>query len=80
MDGRRSRDGIRDKTLDKDGNGARIWEIQMSEHTNDITSLRDDLNSIQQRFVSDMNKYLANSSRRQNNKKGGSPDMKLVID
>mmetsp|Transcript_34834 Transcript_34834/g.74239 ORF Transcript_34834/g.74239 Transcript_34834/m.74239 type:complete len:1045 (-) Transcript_34834:149-3283(-) len=80
MDGAWSREDVLERTFDRDGNGARAWEIEMDEHINESISLREDLNSIQKRFVNDVNEHLT-SARHRNNKKEGVPDkLKLVTD
>ena len=47
--------------LNKDGNGAQLWESQM-DIVNNTLGLRDDLSSIQQKFVADINSHLSSMS------------------
>ena len=79
MDGRRSRDALCEKLFDNDVSGAKFWENEMDGHINESKLLRDELNSIQQKFVDDINRHL----RLQKNEKkgGGQPDkLKVVTD
>ena len=57
---RRSVASINDKLFDGDnyGNGAQLWEGCMDEHIRDSKVLRDTLNSIQVKFVNDINNHL----------------------
>ena len=59
---RRSVASINDELFDgeKYGNGAQFWEGLMDEHIRDSKVLRDTLNTIQVKFVNDINNYLLN--------------------
>ena len=74
MDGRRSRDRLEEKLFDSDMSGARVWETEMDNHINDSTNLREELNAIQRKFVTDMNKHLLNAK----NGSGGSNRKSLL--
>jgi hypothetical protein len=86
---RRSVASINEKLFDGEnyGNGAQLWEGLMDEHIRDSKVLRDTLNSIQVKFVSDINHHLmttGGSSNVQGSDRGGRgvasvKKMKLIL-
>ena len=78
MDGSRACSKM-EELFDKDGNGAQLWESQM-DIVNNTLGLRDDLSSIQQKFVADINSHLSSMSGFGGGKKTNKKMLDLVTD
>lgn len=78
---RRSVASINDKLFDGEnyGNGAQLWEGLMDEHIRDSKVLRDTLNSIQVKFVNDINHHLTTSCGDGRGASASGKKMKLIL-